>query len=55
MLHHCKPEKCIDCECCNVTTLTCHPNDTDCKAEYDLTEEDLVTPQRCDFFKPKQR
>ena len=53
-MYHSKPEKCIDCGCCNVEKMKCYPNDKDCEEEYDLTEEDLVTPARCDFFMPKK-
>ena len=48
--HHFKPEKCIDCDCCNMEEMRCYPRDPDCEEVYDLTEEDLNTPARCDFF-----
>ena len=53
-MHHYKPEKCIDCACCNVEEMKCYPNDRDCEGEYELTEKDLTTPARCDFFVPKE-
>ena len=53
-MHHYKPEKCIDCACCSVEEMKCYPNDRDCHTEYDLDEEDLITPDYCDFFVPKR-
>ena len=53
--HHFKHEKCIDCACCDVEKMKCFPNDIDCHSEYDLDEEDLITPKRCDFFIPKNQ
>ena len=53
MKFHYKPEKCIDCACYDKEKMKCYPNDIDCHSEYDLDESDLVTPKRCDFFKPK--
>lgn len=49
-MHHYKPEKCIDCACCDEKKMKCYPNSIDCHSEYDLDEADLVTPKRCDFF-----
>lgn len=48
--HHYKHEKCIDCACCDIEQMKCFPKDIDCHEEYDLDEEDLVMPKRCDFF-----
>lgn len=41
--------KCIECACCNKEEMKCYPKSTDCRKEYNLTEEDLYTEQRCDF------
>lgn len=53
-MHHFKPERCIDCSCCDADQMECRPNDPDCHERYDLDEGDLVNPKRCDFFIPKQ-
>ena len=42
--------KCINCSHCNKEEMKCYPESNDCEKEYDLTEEDLTTPARCDFF-----
>lgn len=49
-MHHNRLEKCIDCACCSVEEMKCYPNDSDCHKVYDLDEEDLTTPAKCDFF-----
>lgn len=54
-MFHSKPEKCINCACCDIENLKCYPDDMDCNDVYDLSEEDLVTPKRCDFFKQKKK
>ena len=46
--------KCIDCSRCCVEEMMCYPNSMDAHKEYALTEEDLTTPARCDFFVPKK-
>jgi len=45
--------KCIECACCNKEEMKCRPKSQDCEKEYDLTEEDLYTEQRCDFARKK--
>ena len=42
--------RCQDCKHCDTRTMKCYPESSDCHAEYDLTEEDLNTPDKCDFF-----
>lgn len=44
--------KCEDCRFCDAENLTCYPESDDCLSSYELDEKDLVTPGRCDFFKP---
>lgn len=44
--------KCSDCRFCDATNLMCYPESEDCANSYELTEEDLVIPGCCDFFKP---
>lgn len=46
--------KCIDCIHCDVEHLKCRPGTKDCKVEYELSETDLITYDRCDFFFPKE-
>lgn len=43
--------KCIDCDHCDIINMKCHPDDKDCLPEYTLTEHDLLTAERCDFYK----
>lgn len=45
--------KCIECACCNKEEMKCYPKSQDCGKEYDLTEEDLYTEQKCDFARKK--
>ena len=48
-----KMYRCEDCRHCDVENLKCHPESRDCRAEYDLTFQDLRTSMRCDFYEPK--
>ena len=41
--------RCIDCVHCNAKEMKCFPKSEDCEKEYDLTEQDLYTKDRCDF------
>ena len=47
--------KCEDCVYCDKTNKKCHPQSSDCKIEYDLTDDDIykLSNDRCDFYKPK--
>ena len=33
---------------------TCYPNSPDCGAEYELTAEEINTPEVCDFWRKKE-
>ena len=46
--------RCIDCACCDVEKMMCHPNSMDCQKEYELDNNDLYTIARCDFFVRKK-
>lgn len=34
---------------------TCYPDDPNCAAEYEMTAEEINTPEACDFWKPKEQ
>ena len=42
--------KCRDCVHCDQLLLKCFPESLECCSSYDLTQEELDTPGRCDFF-----
>lgn len=46
--------KCIDCTNYYPLEMKCRPNSRDCESEYNLDEEDLHTPRRCDFYEKKK-
>lgn len=45
--------KCIECTHCNVKEMKCFTKSKECEKEYDLTEYDLYTEDRCDFAERK--
>ena len=42
--------KCVDCEYCDAANLICRTNNK----KYNLTEADLWTESKCEFFKGKE-
>lgn len=43
--------KCRDCVHCDQLLLKCFlPKSSECHSSYNLTQENLDTPSRCDFF-----
>lgn len=41
--------KCIECVNCSKDEMKCYPKSKDCSIEYNLSEEDLYTDEKCDF------
>ena len=48
-----KKGKCKNCTHCDITNMKCYPQSKDCHKEYDLSEDDLETEDRCDFYERK--
>lgn len=42
--------KCRDCVHCDQLLMKCFPKSPECRSSYDLTQENLDIPGRCDFF-----
>jgi len=54
MKHKCgkriRMHKCFECEHFDADSMKCYPNSNDCGKEYDLTIDDIITEDVCDFF-----
>ena len=55
---NCGPKRsCRECDCLALHkdgSGTCYPNSPDCGAEYELTAEEINTPEACDFWREKK-
>lgn len=45
--------KCKDCIHCDIENHKCYPQSKDCCSEYDLTDDDINNPDRCDFYEAR--